>query len=54
MEQDKGYYAFISYKREYKKEAKRLRHALEYFRLPNHLRQKNLELQSMYDTCLGI
>ena len=44
MEQPKGYYAFISYKREDKKEAKWLQHALEYYRLPNHLRQENPEL----------
>ena len=44
MEQSKEYYAFISYKREDKKEAKRLQHALEYYRLPNHLRQENPEL----------
>ena len=44
MEQGKEYYAFISYKREDKKEAKRLQHALEYYRLPNHLRQENPEL----------
>lgn len=44
MEQQKEYYAFISYKREDKKEAKRLQHALEYYRLPNHLRQENPEL----------
>ena len=30
MEQPKEYYAFISHKRENKKEAKRLQHALEY------------------------
>lgn len=41
MQQPKEYYAFISYKREDKKEAKRLQHALEYYRLPNHLRQEN-------------
>lgn len=44
LEQPKEYYAFISYKREDKKEAKRLQHALEYYRLPNHLRQENPEL----------
>ena len=44
MEQPKEYYAFISYKREDKKEAKRLQHALEYYRLPNHLRQENPDL----------
>ena len=52
MEQPKEYYAFISYKREDKKEAKRLQHALEYILqaqhkyhcLPNHLRQENPEL----------
>ena len=44
MEQQKEYYAFISYKRDDKKEAKRLQHALEYYRLPNHLRQENPEL----------
>lgn len=41
MEQIKEYYAFISYKREDKKDAKRLQHALEYYRLPNQLRQEN-------------
>ena len=44
MDENKEYYAFISYKREDKKEAKRLQHALEYYRLPNHLRQENPEL----------
>ena len=44
MEQDKEYYAFISYKREDKKEAKRLQHALEYYRLSNHLGQENPRL----------
>ena len=44
MAQQKDYYAFISYKREDKKEAKRLQHALEYYRLPNHLRQENPKL----------
>lgn len=44
MEQPKEYYAFISYKREDKKEAKRLQHALEFYHLPNHLRQENPEL----------
>lgn len=44
MEEQKEYYAFISYKREDKKEAKRLQHALEYYRLPNHLRQENPKL----------
>ena len=44
MEEQKEYYAFISYKREDKKEAKRLQHALEYYRLPNYLRQENTEL----------
>ena len=44
MEQGKEYYAFISYKKKKKKEAKRLQHALEYYRLPNHLRQENPEL----------
>ena len=44
MEQKKEYYAFISYKREDKKEAKRLQHALEYYRLPNQLRQEQPEL----------
>lgn len=44
MEQQKEYYAFISYKREDKKEAKRLQYALEYYRLPNHLRRENPEL----------
>lgn len=37
----KEYYAFISYKRENKKEAMRLQQALEYYRLPNNLRQEN-------------
>lgn len=37
----KEYYAFISYKREDKKEAMRLQQALEYYRLPNNLRQEN-------------
>ena len=49
MEQPQEYYAFISYKRDDKKEAKRLQHALEYirqaqhkyYRLTNHLRQEN-------------
>ena len=44
MEDNKEYYAFISYKREDKKEAKQLQYALEYYRLPNHLRQDNPEL----------
>ena len=44
MEKPKEYYAFISYKREDKREARRLQHALEYYRLPNHLRQENPEL----------
>lgn len=44
MEQSKEYYAFISYKREDIKEAKRLQHALEYYRLPNQLRQEQPEL----------
>lgn len=44
MDNSKEYYAFISYKREDKKEAKRLQHALEYYRLPNHLRQENSKL----------
>lgn len=44
MEENKEYYAFISYKREDKKEAKRLQHALEYYHLPNQLRQENPEL----------
>ena len=47
MKQAKEYYAFISYNREDKKEAKRLQHALEYYRLPNHLRQWNPELGKM-------
>lgn len=41
---NKEYYAFISYKREDKKEAKRLQHALEYYRLPNQLRQHDSKL----------
>lgn len=44
MEQKKEYYAFISYKREDKKEAKWLQHALEYYRLPNQLRQHDSKL----------
>ena len=45
MEQEqKHYYAFISYKREDKKEAKRLQHTLEYYRLPNKLRKENPNL----------
>ena len=44
MEQNKEYYAFISYKREDKAEAKRLQKALEYYRLPNNLRQEHPEL----------
>lgn len=44
MEQHKKYYAFISYKREDQKYAKRLQHALEYYRLPNHIRQEKPQL----------
>ena len=33
MNDEKHYYAFISYKREDKKEAKRLQHTLEYYKL---------------------
>ena len=44
MGQNKEYYAFISYKREDKKEAKWLQHALEYYRLPNQLRQHDSKL----------
>lgn len=44
MKQSKKYIAFISYKREDIKEAKRLQHALEYYRLPNHLRQERPDL----------
>lgn len=44
MEQKKEYYAFISYKREDKKEAKWLQHTLEYYRLPNQLRQHDSKL----------
>lgn len=40
-QEQKHYYAFISYKREDKKEAKRLQHTLEYYKLPNELRQEN-------------
>ena len=40
MEKDKEYYAFISYKREDKKEAKWLQHDLEYYHPPYHLRQE--------------
>ena len=48
MKQPKEYYAFISYKREDKQEAKRLQHALEYYRLPNHLRKENQSCQSVF------
>lgn len=41
MEQPKEYDTFISNKREDKKDTKRLQHALEYYRLPDHLRQDN-------------
>ena len=44
MKQKKEYYAFISYKREDKKEAKWLQHTLEYYRLPNQLRQHDSKL----------
>lgn len=44
MEKSKGYYAFLSYKREDKKEAKPLQLALEYYHLPNYLRQEDLEM----------
>ena len=44
MNDEKHYYAFISYKREDKKEAKRLQHTLEYYKLPNKLRQENPDL----------
>lgn len=44
MDTPKSYYAFISYKREDKKEAKRLQHSLEYYKLPYKLRQENAEL----------
>ena len=44
MDNQYKYYAFISYKREDKKEAKRLQHALEYYRLPNHLRKEKPQL----------
>ena len=44
MEHPKEYYAFISYKRKDKREAMRLQHVLEYYRLPNHLRYENPEL----------
>ena len=44
MKQAKEYYAFISYKREDKKEAKRLQPVLEYYCLPNHLQQENSKL----------
>lgn len=40
MEQPKEYYAFISYKWEDEKWTKWLQHALEYYRLPDHLRQE--------------
>lgn len=44
MDENKEYYAFISYKREDKNEARQLQRALEYYRLPNHLRRDNSEL----------
>lgn len=45
MEQEpKHYYAFISYKHEDAREAKRLQRTLEYYRLPNNLRQENPDL----------
>lgn len=44
MSEPKSYYAFISYKREDKKEAKSLQHRLEYYKLPNILRQANPDL----------
>ena len=44
MEQLKEYYPFIIYKREDIKETKHLQNALEYYRLPNRLRQENPEL----------
>lgn len=44
MSDEKQYYAFISYKREDKREAKRLQHQLEYYRLPNQLRKDNPDL----------
>ena len=43
MHPSREYYAFISYKREDKKEAMWLQHALEYYRLPNHLRNDHPE-----------
>ncbi len=45
MREDKEYYTFISYIRKDKKKAKRLQHASEYYCLPNHLSQENLDLQ---------
>ena len=45
MSEDKEYYTFISYIRKDKKKAKRLQHASEYYCLPNHLPQENLDLQ---------
>ena len=44
MSEEKQYYAFISYKREDKRDAKRLQHQLEYYRLPNQLRRDNPDL----------
>ena len=44
MSEEKNYYAFISYKREDEKEAKRLQHQLEYYQLPNQLRKDNPDL----------
>ncbi len=44
MSEEKQYYAFISYKREDKRDAKRLQHQLEYYRLPNQLRKDNHKL----------
>lgn len=44
LQDQKQYYAFISYKREDKRDAKRLQHQLEYYRLPNQLRKDNPDL----------
>ena len=44
MEQPKEYYAFISYKREDEKWAKRLQHKLEHYHLPANVRKDNPSL----------
>lgn len=44
MEQEKEYYAFISYKREDEKWAKWLQNKLEHYKLPSNVRKGNGEL----------